>query len=1358
MARRARWLIEGTLQVETQLHLGTGSETHRDGLFAERPDEARERGAEPRQAEVSAVAIDAQKRAFLPGSSIKGALRSWLSQARPLFASGEPAALAIEQLFGSEDAPALEERKLPIYGGKVAFWNAFLEPQRGWTPKVPFWDENRSTGIRACVSLSRPTKTAANERLFFEEVVPAGVRFTLRIALEHPSDEEIRLVLFTLDAFNRPGRRASLGAGGADGDGLFSWTPGTIRRLRLDEPGEVERWLAQTPPPAGFEGLPELSKVERADLVREALAAFSIPAPAELEVGIRVHFDGPFLIAAPAPEPTQEERDEAKRTGDFLPDRVPVTDSRGRPVLPASSLRGALRSRAEAILRTLGQPACDPSGPSACPQVQKLSQVRGLCPACRLFGAPGWGTAMEIDPFTSVSSNSELFPQEHVAIDRFTGGGAEHLKFNTKSWNGGAFAGALRLDLERSYPDVGRPVPAIGAAEIGLLALVLRDFAEGDITLGAGAAQGYGACRATIESVKLGAGVPPQALFQNVPEALRRTLEGGLQVANGTEVTPEISAALEAAVAALHAGSNLPASLAALPTPTKVPAPLPPAGTARPDQFHNPYHFVPLPLNSPVEPPPGPITHDRLAQGRSGRIVFRVTTRGPVVVGAHRHQENPEAVHIVGPFELDGQPALPGSSLRGLLSSLAEAASGSALRILGDRPLSVRAPMDESLGAIGILEQGSSGLVVRPLTLPHLPWNAGRKTADYPLRWQRLFVDQPTLRVYVDGYGKVVKGEQTKLEAHGFLASRPESNGSARREHWFMKLPAAPRRAGNEIEVDGAHPNKKENLVLAQNAIDRRPIDQTDYDQLSATEQAAYTPGLLRVLGIEGRESEMPTTKKHEIFLPLPKGWDARGVLEAQKALDQFHRLADDRTAADPTLPFELAGTPREPKGGIRLRAGDLVCFTPDRSGTKVEELAISSIWRTGRGRLSEYLAKELLPLNPQRQTLTLAEQLFGYVEQGLIPTEPKRPARALASRVRVSFARLEGKPEEPWYDPKRTLQILSSPKPPSPALYFRERKGETAPKLKRELQAKRHAIQGRKMYLHHRNPQPWVPEGASDDKLNKQRSRVQPLREDLSFVGHLDFDNLTEQELGLLLYALRPTAAFRHKLGLGKPLGLGTVEIAPLGLFLVDRAIRYGREGDLLTAPRYHAAVLAETFPSTLEALYSAEAIAALGLAADPASVFALRETFRGTMETEIRQAIELLGDPAAVVAPVHYPRTEMQQPGDQKGYEWFVRNEEKSKFAAQRLAPIAAEHVAARRLPLLSTRHEAAGRNDARPREQQPQGRPPHSGNPRPGDRGANPRSAAPPPAAASAPREVGRLGGAIRWAEPRTKKPKS
>src|ERR1035437_584663 len=114
---------------------------------------------------------------------------------------------------------------------------------------------------------------------------------------------------------------------------------------------------------------------------------------------------------------------------------------------------------------------------------------------------------------------------------------------------------------------------------------------------------------------------------------------------------------------------------------------------------YHPYHFIPLHPNThpasvdmaAFEKGEVPhLTHDRyVSESRgqrcfSGRLVCALETVSPLVIGgAHDDRQQPV---MVNPFLLpDGQPAIPASSLRGLISSVAEAASNSALRVLSLR-------------------------------------------------------------------------------------------------------------------------------------------------------------------------------------------------------------------------------------------------------------------------------------------------------------------------------------------------------------------------------------------------------------------------------------------------------------------------------------------------------------------------------------------------------------------------------------------------------------------------------------------------------------------------------------------------
>jgi hypothetical protein len=107
----------------------------------------------------------------------------------------------------------------------------------------------------------------------------------------------------------------------------------------------------------------------------------------------------------------------------------------------------------------------------------------------------------------------------------------------------------------------------------------------------------------------------------------------------------------------------------------------------------------------------------------------------------------------------------------------------------------------------------------------------------------------------------------------------------------------------------------------------------------------------------------------------------------------------------------------------------------------------------------------------------------------------------------------------------------------------------------------------------------------------------VGPVREGAQFRFRIHFENLSPAELNLLVYTLRPSVQSRYKLGLGRPLGLGTVRLDPSQeAIAVDFTRRYqpGSINEHLethlirVAPQPHAAVLTGLAPGapSLDAL----------------------------------------------------------------------------------------------------------------------------------------------------------------------------
>src|SRR5690606_29120848 len=71
------------------------------------------------------------------------------------------------------------------------------------------------------------------------------------------------------------------------------------------------------------------------------------------------------------------------------------------------------------------------------------------------------------------------------------------------------------------------------------------------------------------------------------------------------------------------------------------------------------------------------------------------------------------------------------------------------------------------------------------------------------------------------------------------------------------------------------------------------------------------------------------------------------------------------------------------------------------------------------------------------------------------------------------------------------------------------------------------------------------------------QHTLIRPVKAGVTFAGRIHFENLTELELGALLHALELSEGCCHRIGMGKPLGLGSVRIS-VRLKTVDRAARY--------------------------------------------------------------------------------------------------------------------------------------------------------------------------------------------------------
>lgn len=742
--------------------------------------------------------------------------------------------------------------------------------------------------------------------------------------------------------------------------------------------------------------------------------------------------------------------------------------------------------------------------------------------------------------------------------------------------------------------------------------------------------------------------------------------------------------------------------------------------------FHNPYHFVPVLEPRAMEQSEGWLTTDDFRKHQhggfhnqyqphthSGRIVCKLTTISPIFIGADRRDGSEVAPAEADHFELDGQPAIPSTSLRGLISSVAEAASSSALRVLENKLLTHRQDMKGSLSALGMVfvkqnQAGEKTYSLQPIALPTLTGNKENdrfRINDDFKRFQKIFCHdgdnsllQPRLKVYLSPLKVEIPDPHNKskfLPLRSYRADKPEFYYMRLRRDWQFTEDlhlADPRLA--------RHPGggKRDGFIIGQEPVDRPRriiLHQDDPD----VEPETMVRGILRVLS-GGLRGDMPPTKKHELFIPYPEGaeqWQKYPI--PPHVVDTFHALADDRTETEKeqNLPFEPIGTRRNESTTsddrrFCLKTGDIVYFDVDRAGV-IREIALSSIWRGSPQQDSSHGHKrpsrvhdffkdihpELLPFTKGRNRISPAEIVFGFVEEckGGKDESESRDTLALKSLVRFAHGLPHGitKDDTPYLPPV-TLKILAAPKPPSPNMYFKKKVASKKNHIgKRDLKVGSHHPQGRKFYLHHRenelkntNNPPWktIHEG----KHLKQKVRIRPVDKNKTFWFNVDFENLDDYRLGMLCYGLQPSEKFHHKIGMGKPLGLGSVRIEPMIFSLINRKKRYLDDNPFAGGvAKYHYCRVYGNGDEELPVEYQREI---RGAEETDMDFTKLRDKFAESVQPEVKRALELLGGLANTSTKVHTPLGENQKDPEDETFTWFVNNDHERTSEHQALKPL--------------------------------------------------------------------------------------
>jgi len=495
-------VITAKLKARTAVHIGSGEGTDITDALIRR---------------------DTAGQPVIPGTAIAGALRALLTRLAPRLGGGTCQALkggqascgcGVCHLFG--DVNPSDEPDASSQASRLLVFNARLNGKN-------------ATLIRDGVGIDRVTGAAARAGAvkFDLEVLPAGAEFDLRLELRDANIEDEQLLiedeqLLAAALAEWQAGRAWLGGRVARGLGAFDLTDIEYGERDLNQPDQLLAFLGADEPWRQAKETSDWLDTR----IKEARGRLVDGFDTSLPVARRwVSFEG--TLQAQGPLLTNDTVHAGISGFDHAPLLIQLGDW-SHPVLTGAGLRGVLRSHAERIARTLATleaqngddfkrtcPACDPTArrlkkdvpPEELPSLESCDSLllyqagkggndpveqKELCLACRLFGSTRLGSRLLVEDAPYASQTPPKFKMlDFLAVDRFTGGGAEKLKFDALALWRPAFKLRFHLDNPQDW-------------ELGWLALVLRDLAEGWLSVGYGAAKGFGCVKLTDWTARFG--------------------------------------------------------------------------------------------------------------------------------------------------------------------------------------------------------------------------------------------------------------------------------------------------------------------------------------------------------------------------------------------------------------------------------------------------------------------------------------------------------------------------------------------------------------------------------------------------------------------------------------------------------------------------------------------------------------------------------------------------------------------------------------------------------------------------------------------------------------------------------------
>ena len=445
--------IKFRLEVASPLHIGAGN-TLKPGEVPESLKFNHKRTGLDITPQVSAVVRDNEGSPYIPGTTIKGILRSLANGYIPELER------QISQLFGSLDGAEQNRAQM----AKCYFRNAYIvkdQIPQAESIALPHYTLQRATAILSRTKIDPRLGVAEDKKLFSMEVVPPGAVFEARLLLFPEQGEgEYLKILGTLFSILARDDGVSFGRNQRSGLG----------RLRLVDPGGIEISAQCLTEQGELQNNEEVASSAKNELQNSTVADKRIRRT------LHLHCNGPFVVIG-----------ERQKSTDNEAQLLPLKLTPGCSWLPGMSLLGVLRSECVWMLKRKelsegGEPRNISDGcETTYREDRDGNPADTLSPLERLFGVTGWKGLLHV-VYVKLSNDPEEIDLTSVRLDRFSGAPIDGALFKTKAVLNSEFEVCLALDNRvESDGDVQR-----------LFSELLEYVKQNGLTLGHGGNKGFG--------------------------------------------------------------------------------------------------------------------------------------------------------------------------------------------------------------------------------------------------------------------------------------------------------------------------------------------------------------------------------------------------------------------------------------------------------------------------------------------------------------------------------------------------------------------------------------------------------------------------------------------------------------------------------------------------------------------------------------------------------------------------------------------------------------------------------------------------------------------------------------------------